>query len=112
MLDLGWDDGLDGPLRLGDGGWVDAWLELRGGEDGGWTYDAVANPMLRGLNLPVERKRQDRFICKLRDFMHDSIQMIGVDAIPCVTRFDDKQDNFVAVRPSYHFGLLLTISPK
>ena len=45
--DLGWDDDLDGPLRqprVGDGGWVDAWLELRGGEDGGWTYDAVANP--------------------------------------------------------------------
>ncbi|XP_066396406.1 uncharacterized protein [Miscanthus floridulus] len=86
--DLGWDDDLDGPLRQ------------------------PPAPMLRGLNLPVERKRPDRFICKLRDFMHDSIQMIGVDAIPGVTRFDDKQDNFVAVRPSYHFGLLLTISPK
>ena len=28
--DLGWDDDLDGPLRLGDGGWVDAWLDLWG----------------------------------------------------------------------------------
>ena len=113
--DLGWDDDLDGPLRqprVGDGGWVDAWLELRGGEAGGWTYDAVANPMLMGLHLPEERRRPDRFICKLRDFTLESIEMLGVEAIPGVTRFDQKQEIFVPVHPSYHFGLLLTISPK
>nr|TKW34930.1 hypothetical protein SEVIR_2G339200v2 [Setaria viridis] len=110
--DLGWDDDLDGPLRLGDEGWVDAWRELRGGDEdtgGGWTYDAVANPMLRGLNLPAERRRPDRFICKLRDFKLGSIEMVGVEPIPGVTRFDDK-GNVLPVLPSHHFGLLLTIS--
>lgn len=72
--DLGWDDDLDGPIRLPDG-WVDAWRELRGG-DGGWTYDVVANRMLRGLGNPGQR-REDRFICKLRSFVLDSIEMVG-----------------------------------
>ncbi|CAN6175539.1 unnamed protein product [Urochloa humidicola] len=113
--DLGWDDDLDGPLRLGDNGWVDAWRELRGGNDdagdGGWTYDAVANPMLIGLGLPAERRRPDRFICKLRDFTLGSIEMVGVEPIPGVLRFDDK-GNVLPVLPSHHFGLLLTICPK
>ncbi|WVZ66059.1 hypothetical protein U9M48_015333, partial [Paspalum notatum var. saurae] len=112
--DLGWDDDLDGPLRLGDG-WVDAWLELcaGGGGGGGWTYDAVANPMVRGLkNMAKERRRSDRFVCKLKDFELDSIQMLGVEPIPGVTRFDDDDGNVVPVLPSHHFGLLLTISPK
>ncbi|CAN6205502.1 unnamed protein product [Urochloa humidicola] len=112
--DLGWDDDLDGPLRLGDDdGWVDAWRELRGGDDGagGWTYDAVANPMLRGLNLPVERRRADRFVCKLRDFTLGSIEMVGLEPIRGVTRYDDK-GNALPVLPSHHFGLLLTICPK
>jgi tyrosyl-DNA phosphodiesterase 2 len=65
--DLGWDDDLDGPLRLPDG-WVDAWREIRGGGDSGWTCDAVANLMLRGLTKP-ERRRADRFVCKLRDLL-------------------------------------------
>ncbi|KAG2645624.1 hypothetical protein PVAP13_2KG435500 [Panicum virgatum] len=102
--DLGWDDDLDGPLRLGDNGWVDAWRELRGGdgdEGGGWTYDAVANPMLRGLNLPVERRRPRT----------GSIEVVGTEPIPGVTRFDDK-GGVVPVLPSHHFDLLLTISPK
>ncbi|XP_066392654.1 uncharacterized protein [Miscanthus floridulus] len=88
--DLDWDDDLDGPLRLGDGWWVDAWLDLRGGEAGGWTYDAVANQMLKVLNLTAERRRPDRFSCKLRDFTLESIEMLGVEAIPDVIRFDDK----------------------
>jgi tyrosyl-DNA phosphodiesterase 2 len=67
--------------RVGDGGWVDAWLELGGGS-GGWTYDAVANPMLKGFNLLAERMRPDRFICKLRDFTLGSIHMLGMEAIP------------------------------
>ncbi|KAL6840633.1 hypothetical protein ACP4OV_029497 [Aristida adscensionis] len=168
--DIGWDDDLDGPLRLGgDGGWVDAWRELRGGGgEGGWTYDAVANPMLRGFSRP-ERRRPDRF-CRPRDFtlesgaelgmmpwrmeihvstliymvrergwhlsdeerrprhasmfgnsqhlnpssattLLDSIEMVGVEPIPGVTRFNDKGD-ILPVFPSNHFGLLLTIFPK
>ena len=88
---------------------MDAWRELRG--DGGWTYDVVANPMVKGLNLPVERRRPDRFICKLRDFVLGSIEMVGVEPIPGVARFDDK-GGVVPVLPSHHFGLLLTIAPK
>jgi tyrosyl-DNA phosphodiesterase 2 len=107
--DLGWDDDLDGPLRLPDG-WVDAWHELRGGGDGGWTYDAVANPMLRGLTKP-EQRRADRFVCKLRDFTLDSVEMVGVDPISGVTRFDDN-GNALHVLPSHHYGLLLTVSPN
>ncbi|KAJ1291056.1 hypothetical protein BS78_02G290400 [Paspalum vaginatum] len=107
---------LDWLLRLGGhgDGWVDAWLVLRGGGGGGggWTYDAVANPMVRGLkDMAKERRRSDRFVCKLKDFELDSIQMLGVEPIPGVTRFDD-DGNAVPVLPSHHFGLLLTISPK
>ncbi|KAK3125117.1 hypothetical protein QOZ80_7BG0600270 [Eleusine coracana subsp. coracana] len=86
--DFGWDDDLDGPLRL-----PDAWLELRGDGDGDgdgkWTYDVVANRMLRGLTKPGRRKA-DRFICKLKDFTLVSIEMVGVEPIPGVTRFDDE----------------------
>ncbi|KAM0891587.1 hypothetical protein ACQ4PT_026339 [Festuca glaucescens] len=86
--DLSWDDDVDGPLPLGNR-WVDAWSELRDGEGpGGWTYDAVANPMLRGCK--PERKRPDRFVCKLTDFRLESIEMVGVEPIPGVTHCDDK----------------------
>ncbi|GJN41398.1 hypothetical protein PR202_gn00769 [Eleusine coracana subsp. coracana] len=106
--DLGWDDDLDGPIRLPDR-WVDAWRGLRGGE-GGWIYDAVANRMLRGLTKPAQR-RADRFICKLKDFTLVSVEMVGVEPIPGVMRLDDDV-NFLPVLPSHHFGLLLTIAPK
>jgi tyrosyl-DNA phosphodiesterase 2 len=105
--DLSWDDDVDGPLPLGNG-WVDAWTELRGGEGpGGWTYDAVANPMLSGCKQ--ERKRPDRFVCKLMDFRLESIEMVGVEPIPGVMHCDDK-GNELPVLPSHHFGLLLTIT--
>lgn len=41
----------------------------------------------------------------------ESIEMLGVEPIPDVVRFDDKGD-FVPVLPSHDFGLLLTIKPK
>ncbi|RLN35993.1 uncharacterized protein C2845_PM03G08160 [Panicum miliaceum] len=116
--DMSWDDDLDGPFPVdGHHGWVDAWRALRpaagaeGGDDasGGWTYDAVANPMLRGCK--PERKRPDRFLCRLTDYRMDSIQMVGTDVIPGVTYCDDK-GNVLPVLPSNRFGLLLTISPK
>lgn len=107
--DLAWDDDLDGPLQLPDR-WVDAWCELHGGDDHGWTYDALVNPMLSGLAEP-ERKRADRFICKLKDFKLHSVEMVGVEPIPGVTRFDNHK-NALPVLPSHHFGLVLTISPK
>ncbi|KAF7067070.1 hypothetical protein CFC21_072993 [Triticum aestivum] len=109
--DMNWDDDLDGPFPIPVGsGWVDAWCELRGGDGaGGWTYDSVANPMLRGFK--PGRTRPDRFLCKLRDFDLDSIRMVGTEAIPGVTYYDDKGD-VLPVLPSHRFGLLLTISPK
>ncbi|XP_051228821.1 uncharacterized protein [Lolium perenne] len=110
--DMNWDDDLDGPFPIeGRKGWVDAWCELRGdnGSAGGLTYDSVANPMLRSFKSG--RTRPDRFICKLRDFNLDSIEMIGTEAIPGVTYYDDK-GNQLPVLPSHHFGLMLTVSPK
>jgi tyrosyl-DNA phosphodiesterase 2 len=105
--DLSWDDDVDGPLPLGNG-WVDAWAELRGGEGpGGWTYDAVANPMLSGYK--PERKRPDRFVCKLRDFVLENIEMVGVEPIHGVTHCNDMGQE-LPVLPSHHFGLLLTIT--
>jgi tyrosyl-DNA phosphodiesterase 2 len=105
--DLSWDDAVDGPLPLGNG-WVDAWAELRGGEGpGGWTYDAVANPMLSGCK--PERKRPDRFVCKLRDFVLENIEMVGVEPIHGVTHCNDMGQE-LPVLPSNHFGLLLTIT--
>uniref|UniRef100_A0A0E0D1N1 Endonuclease/exonuclease/phosphatase domain-containing protein n=1 Tax=Oryza meridionalis TaxID=40149 RepID=A0A0E0D1N1_9ORYZ len=108
--DFSWDEDLDGPLRLGPG-WVDAWEELRGGGGGGWTYDVAANPMLKGWRKPEMRKRPDRFLCMLRDFKLDRVEMVGVEPIPGVTHCDDT-GNVLPVLPSHHFGLLLTIAPQ
>ncbi|GJN32430.1 hypothetical protein PR202_gb20939 [Eleusine coracana subsp. coracana] len=66
--------------------------------------------MLRGLTKPAQR-RADRFICKLKDFTLVSVEMVGVEPIPGVTRFVNDV-NFLPVLPSHHFGLLLTIAPK
>lgn len=108
--DLGWDDDLDGPFRLGDDGWVDAWHELRGGGDedtaGGWTYDVVANPMLTGSTCRPSAGGRTGSSAKL-----GSIEMVGIEPIPGVTRFDDR-GNVLPVFPNHHFGLLLTISRK
>lgn len=108
---MNWDDDLDGPFPIPAGsGWVDAWCELRGDDGaGGWTYNSVANPMLRAFK--PGRTRPDRFLCKLRDFDLDSIEMVGTEAIPGVT-YDDGSGDVLPVLPSHRFGLLLTISPK
>ncbi|GJN11658.1 hypothetical protein PR202_ga29862 [Eleusine coracana subsp. coracana] len=91
---------------------VDAWCALRRGDAGsGWTYDPVANRMLYGRK--PERKRPDRFLCKLTDFTLDSIQLVGVEPIHGVTYYDDARNNLnLPVLPSHRFGLLLTMSPK
>uniref|UniRef100_M8BD54 Uncharacterized protein n=1 Tax=Aegilops tauschii TaxID=37682 RepID=M8BD54_AEGTA len=73
--DMSLDDALDGPFPIPAGsGWVDAWCELRASDVAGWTYDSVANPMLRGFKPGLTRP--DRFLCKLRDFDLYSIEMI------------------------------------
>ncbi|KAK9267536.1 hypothetical protein L1049_009964 [Liquidambar formosana] len=60
--DMNWDDKLDGQFPLSEG-WVDAWAELRPGENG-WTYDTKSNQMLSG-NRTLQ-KRLDRFVCNLQ----------------------------------------------
>jgi tyrosyl-DNA phosphodiesterase 2 len=86
--DMNWDEEEDGPFPLPDG-WVDAWTELRPGEDG-WTYDTQANPMLSGN--PKLQRRLDRFVCRLPDFDMDSIEMIGKEAgcLWCLVREEEE----------------------
>jgi tyrosyl-DNA phosphodiesterase 2 len=112
--DMNWDEKVDGPFPLPeDGGWIDAWAELKPGEDG-WTYDTKANAMLSG-NRKLQ-KRLDRFVCKLPDFKVESVEMVGEEAIPGVTYVKEKKARreirqlVLPVLPSDHFGLVLTIS--
>ncbi|KAG8066686.1 hypothetical protein GUJ93_ZPchr0004g39674 [Zizania palustris] len=110
--DMNWDDKGDGPFPLPDG-WVDAWAELKPGDDG-WTYDTKANGMLSGNRN--QQKRMDRFVCRLSNFKIDDVEMIGKEAIPGVSFYREKiVDEVVHKRklpvfPSDHFGLVLTIT--
>ncbi|KAH0469265.1 hypothetical protein IEQ34_002497 [Dendrobium chrysotoxum] len=90
--DMNWDESIDGPFPL-DEDWVDAWTELRPGDDG-WTY----------LRL---HKRLDRFLCKLSDFKIIDIETIGMEAIPGLSYHHNNMVD--RVYPSDHCGLLLTI---
>ena len=65
--------------------------------------------MLRGFKQG--QTRPDMFLCKLRDFDLDSIEMVGTEAIPGITYYDGNAD-VLPVLSSHRFGLLLTISPK
>lgn len=122
--DMNWDDKIDGPFPLPDG-WVDAWAELKPGEDG-WTYDTEANAM---LSAPFKKLqlRLDRFVCKLPDFEVQGIEMVGKEPIPGVSYVKVKEFSFkskskkkfsgtrewtLPVLPSDHFGLVLTITPQ
>lgn len=110
--DMNWDDKSDGQFPFPDD-WIDAWEELRPGENG-WTYDTKSNKMLSG-NRTLQR-RLDRFVCKLQDFKVSSIVMIGTDPIPELTYTKEKKVGKemkmleLPVLPSDHYGLLLTIS--
>lgn len=109
--DMNWDDKLDGPFPLPEG-WIDAWTELRPGEIG-YTYDTKSNEMLTG-NKSLQ-KRLDRFLCSLRDFKINKIEMIGKDPIPCLFYCKEKKVRgevkklTLPVLPSDHYGLLLEI---
>jgi tyrosyl-DNA phosphodiesterase 2 len=110
--DMNWDDKGDGPFPLPDG-WIDAWTELKPGENG-WTYDTKANVMLTA-NRKLQ-KRLDLFVCKLSDFQVDSIEMIGREPIPGLTHIKERRVRNetrqlqLPVFPSDHFGLILTIT--
>ncbi|KAF3788358.1 Tyrosyl-DNA phosphodiesterase 2 [Nymphaea thermarum] len=112
--DMNWDDKLDGTFPLVEG-WIDAWLELRPGENG-WTYDTKGNEMLSG-NRTLQ-KRLDRVICNLRDFQIASIDMIGKEAIPGLSYCKEKKVKntvkklMLPVLPSDHYGLLLKVEQK
>lgn len=111
--DMNWDDKLDGAFPLPDEEWVDAWTFKKAGENG-WTYDTKSNKMLSG-NRTLQ-KRLDRFMCNLKDFRIDGIEMIGTEAIPDLFYHKEKKARNQVVKmelpvlPSDHYGLLLTIS--
>ncbi|VAH22250.1 unnamed protein product [Triticum turgidum subsp. durum] len=122
--DMNWDDKIDGPFPL-PSGWVDAWAELKPGEDD-WTYDTVANAML-SKGFKKLQLRLDRFVCKLPDFEVQGIEMVGTEPIPGVSYEKAKEYSFkskskkkfswarewtLPVLPSDHFGLVLTIAPR
>ncbi|CAL5345672.1 unnamed protein product [Camellia sinensis] len=103
-------DDLDGQFPLPNG-WVDAWVQLKPGENG-WTYYTKSNKMLYG-DWPVQ-KRLDRFVCNLRDFKLRGIERIGMEAIPGLSYCQEKKEKnkvhmMLPVFPTDHYGLLLTI---
>ncbi|KAI3958635.1 hypothetical protein MKW98_030300 [Papaver atlanticum] len=112
--DMNWDEKRDGQFPLPEG-WVDAWTELKPG-DNGYTYDTKSNQMISG-NWPL-RKRLDRVVCSFQDFKICGIEMIGMEAIPGLSYRKEKkikgqvQELMLPVLPSDHYGLLLTISNK
>ncbi|XP_078428702.1 uncharacterized protein LOC144700961 [Wolffia australiana] len=109
--DMNWDDKLDGEFPA-PASWVDAWAELRPDEEG-FTYDTKSNLML-SENKKLQR-RLDRFICKLQDFEVTGIEMVGVEPMLGFSYQKEKRVRKemktleLAVLPSDHFGLLLTI---
>ncbi|KAK9908629.1 hypothetical protein WJX75_000659 [Coccomyxa subellipsoidea] len=104
--DLNWLPA-DGPLPLTDG-WVDAWSELHS-EEAGYTYDGKQNPML----TTKHRTRLDRVLAKLADWKPGSIEIVGTEAIPGVTRTVKIRGmpKELPVLPSDHFGLFFTMQP-
>ncbi|KAI3929668.1 hypothetical protein MKX01_025836 [Papaver californicum] len=111
---MNWDEKRDGQFPFPEG-WVDAWTELKPG-DNGYTYDTKSNQMI-SCNWPL-RKRLDRFVCKFQDYKICGIEMIGMEAIPGLSYRKEKkvrgqlQELMLPVLPSDHYGLLLTISNK
>ena len=79
---------------------MDAWLQLRPA-DPGYTYDVRENKM-----LPNKRKLQlrlDRAFCKLPGWELESIDRVGMEAIP------GKEFEGRPVLPSDHYGLLMKL---
>ncbi len=87
---------------------VDAWAELRP-DDAGYTYDGTKNPML----TTKHRTRLDRVLAKLKDWKPGSIEMVGLEAIPGVTRAVKVRGvpKKLPVLPSDHFGLFFKMMP-
>lgn len=110
--DMNWDEKRDGEFPLQEG-WIDAWKQLRA-EESGWTYDTKLNKMLTG-NRSLQ-KRLDRFMCKMRDFKVNEIEMIGMEPIPGLSYSKEKKVGkekktlVLPVLPSDHYGLLVTVS--
>ncbi|KAF9624432.1 hypothetical protein IFM89_011440 [Coptis chinensis] len=103
--DMNWNEVEDGEFPLPDG-WVDAWTELKGEEEGN-TFDTESNEMLKDHPYII-RMRLDRILCNLKGFRLVNIKIIGKDCIPGVFYSRNKKIN-LPVLPSDHYGLLLTI---
>ncbi|CAN6183512.1 unnamed protein product [Urochloa humidicola] len=111
--DMFWDDDVDMPFPLRHG-WVDAWSHLGLQDDLGssWTYDGIWTEEVRAFNgftapLSSLRKRPDRFVCKLKDYMLKSIEVIGSDGVGL--HYQKGPHARIDLLPSCHRGLVLTI---
>lgn len=128
--DMCWNDGTDRPFPL-PAGWFDAWQVLKnpyGGTDSCWTYDSMWEEevaVFNGFAAPYEstmRKRSDRFVCKLKDYSLNGMEIIGDPntnyVLLCANlkrdyRFSTglRRLDHVRLGPSCHRGLLMTIVP-
>ncbi|KAI3948862.1 hypothetical protein MKX01_022276 [Papaver californicum] len=87
--DMNWDDKLDGQFPC----WVDAWSELKPG-DNGYTYDSKSDQMLLGNRILQKEELQGLSYCKEKK-VKGKLQKL-----------------MLPVFPSDHYGLLLTICNK
>ena len=115
MGDLNWTERNDGPTFAGveDGGWVDAWTELKGEDEPGWTYDAKANGNLDGGT----RSRLDRVLVRIDAAAKDAVALEGIELVgtaPIVPELEyekkvGKKTKTKKVFASDHFGILLRL---
>lgn len=111
--DMCWSDDTDRPFPL-LAGWIDAWLR-RSPSDSSWTYDGLWNEDLVSCNgfsrmLLSLKNRSDRFVCKLKDYRVDSMELIGDQSVGFKYR-KPKVFESIYLPPSCHRGLILTIVP-
>jgi endonuclease/exonuclease/phosphatase family metal-dependent hydrolase len=111
--DLNWDDErancLDPSLvdTLDDSLWKDCFLDIRKGEDKGYTYDGRDNPM---LNNSI-RRRFDR--CLVQGCTVQTVNLVGTEAIPNQSwnKYNPWKRSFKStpLAPSDHFGLVVNL---
>ncbi|KAK3127135.1 hypothetical protein QOZ80_7AG0568760 [Eleusine coracana subsp. coracana] len=109
--DMCWRDDTDRPFPL-LAGWIDAW-SMRFPRDNSWTYDGLwneevvsCNGFSRNLSLSL-KNRSDRFVCKLKDYQLESIELIGDKSLGFVY-YKPLYDG-IDLSPSCHRGLIMTV---
>ena len=115
MGDLNWDEKNDGSTFAGleDDSWVDAWVELKGASDFGFTYDAKANGNLYG----GMKKRLDRMLIRIDEmakdaFVMEAIELVGTSPVVPELEYEKKVGKSMKTKkvyPSDHFGILLKL---